>query len=481
MAFNDGMMQYFAKIGLDASEFLNGMEKSQKGVLSFYRDVSVTMAATMMIFDKFMQYGQKFVELSNQAMEYVSTIDKLSVTTGMSTAELQRWANVARYADSDIETLSASINKMQINLSTQGEAGDKVRQMLDDMRVSYKNADGSLKSSAELFPEIIQGLKGLENSSDRVVAANAIFGRSYQSLAGYMNLSKQEMEEYFTTASVLTEEQTQELRDYEQAIKDLNASTQELSNTAGAELAPAFTEWAELLNGIADNEGVQAFFSGLGSILQYAARGFHIIGQEAKAAYQLMRGDIGGSEKTMEDLAKWTLDKQREDILKEQGYTKDSLWDEATGRYVKTPKPDKGTRLSNPDTVSNPDTKAEEDRLKSLKTATDDYTKAVNDLAAAYEGLNDINKDYSREMSILNTRDVARARDLTIRHTWAVEDEAANVNTAKAGVAAASVAVGRASMAAAGITITGPITVNGDKSFEAKMAELNRTHGIGVH
>jgi len=127
--------------------------------VSFYRDVSVSMAATMLIFDKVMQYGQKFIDLSNQAAEYVSTIDKLAVTTGMSTEELERWANVARYADSDINTLAASINKMQVNLASSGAAGDDARQMLDDMGVSYKNADGSLKSTAELFPDIIQGMK----------------------------------------------------------------------------------------------------------------------------------------------------------------------------------------------------------------------------------------------------------------------------------------------------------------------------------
>jgi hypothetical protein len=247
---DDGVMSYFAKIGLDASEFLDGMSKSSGGILQFYRDVTLSMSATMIIFDKVMAYGQEFINLSNQASEFVSTLDKLSITTGMSVEELQRFSNVARYADSDISTLAMSINRMQLNLSSQGEEGDKVRKMLDDMGVSYKNADGSLKSSAEIFPEIIEGLKGLGSSSERVTAANAIFGRSYQSLAGYLNMSKSEMQEYFDSANVLTDAQTQKLRDYERATKDLNAASATLARTAGGDVAPGLTSVYEALTDI---------------------------------------------------------------------------------------------------------------------------------------------------------------------------------------------------------------------------------------
>ena len=412
---NDGILQYFAKIGLDAQDFLNGMSKAQGGVLSFYRDVSVSMAATMLIFDKVMQYGQKFIDLSNQAAEYVSTIDKLAVTTGMSTEELERWANVARYADSDINTLAASINKMQVNLASSGAAGDDARQMLDDMGVSYKNADGSLKSTAELFPDIIQGMKGLESSADRVTAANAIFGRGYQSLAGYMDMSKSEMEEYFSGAAVLTEEGKEELRDYEKAIKDLNASVGGLANTAGAELAPAFGEFAELLNDVSASEGTIEFFSWLNDALTLVARGFHILGSEAMAAWQLINGDVSGAKGTMDDLAKWVLAKSKDDAMKAYGWKTDGMGNAVVDEAA--PKADKhlsGAAVADPE---------EENRIKALKTATDNYTKSVEDLGKAYESLNDINKDYAREMSILNPRDVSAARQLTIRHNWAVEDQ----------------------------------------------------------
>jgi len=466
---NDGIMQYFAKLGLDASEFLNGIEKSQQGVLQFYRDVAISIGATMFIFDKFLQYGQKFIELSNQAMEYVSTIDKLSVTTGMSTEELQRWASVARYADSDINTLAMSVNKMQMNLSAQGAAGDAARQMLDDMNVSYRNMNGSLKSSVELFPAIIQGLKGLESSSDRVTAANAIFGQSYQSLAGYMNMSKSEMETYFSEASVLTEEQTQNLRDYEDAIKDLNASTGELANTAGAKLAPSFRSFAGLLDGLAKNQGILAFFSGLNLLLEMIAEGFVLLGGTASATYALIspnEEDFANLDAYLRKMGQMTRDVNimRDRFAHPEAYL---LPEDITtvNKILTHPEISGAGKVSEKEIIIQgiENIRAGTISLKDLKWAWDqgnisaqqyndilggletsrleDQKKAVDEIADAYEDLAGINKDFAREMSILNPRDVAGARNLILRYNWEVEDQQSMIAEAQGKVSTAGIAI----------------------------------------
>jgi chromosome segregation ATPase len=240
----------WVRLGLDSSGFQSGMQQAQGSVLSFYRDVTVSLNMTMQIFDQVLGYGQKFIDLANQASELVSTLDKLSVTTGLNNEELQRWSNVSRYADSDISTLSASLRKLQLNLNDSGEEGQKARKILDSMRVSYKNVDGSLKSLNELFPDTIEGIKNLSSSADKVTAANTLFGRSYQELAGYMTMSKSEMEGYYNSANVLTDAQTQKLRDYEQATKDLAKASSDLGRTAGAEVAPGLTSVYDALTDI---------------------------------------------------------------------------------------------------------------------------------------------------------------------------------------------------------------------------------------
>jgi len=256
---------------------------------------------------------QEFKELADQAAEYVSTMDRLGTTTGLSNEELQRWGNVARYADSNIGDLASMINRLQLNLNDQGEAGDQARAILDQMSVSYKNSDGTMRSMNEVFPEVIQGLRNLSSSGDRVTASNALIGRSYQNVAGYIALGKEGIENYYNTANTLTAEQEEKLRDYEKSVKDLDGTFQHLNYTVGTDLSGSFAEWNDLLNSGALQTGgpIDTFFKNLDGFLTAAARGFHITGQEARAAFQFITGDAAGAMKTGKDLARGSSQNRR--------------------------------------------------------------------------------------------------------------------------------------------------------------------------
>jgi len=342
---DDGLLTYFAKFGLDASEFLGGLEKSSGGILKFYRDVSVSLGATMFVFDKLMAYGQQFIQLANQASQFISTIDKLSVTTGMTNEELQRMSNVARYADSDISSLATMVNKLQLNLRDQGEQGEKARKVLDAMGVSYRNADGSLKSATEIFPQMIDGLGKLSSSADRVTASNILVGKGYQELSGYIALGKDGIEQYYNTANTLTDEQQRKLREYEGACKDLDATLQNINYTVGSELAPSFSEWTDLMNDVAGSTEIEEFFGTLNDFLTLSARGFHIMGAEAEVAWKLVHGDVAGASESQRDLYAWIASKQREDALDASGYSEGMIWDATAGKWVKPTSGSKGSSL----------------------------------------------------------------------------------------------------------------------------------------
>ena len=248
MPGDSGIMQYFAKLGLDSSEFLGGLSKSSQGLLAFARDVTVTMNMTLMIFDRLMAYGQKFIDLANAAAVFQSQIDRLGVTTGMSSEELYKWSNVARYADSDISSLSVMLRKLSIGMADTGTAGDKAREMLDAMDISIKNSDGSYRSMNDIFPEVIAGLNEIEDAGTRNTIAITLFGRGYQEMAGYMLLSKEQLKGYFDSGWAPTNAQTNKLRDYEQATKDLDRSMTDFKYMLGSELAPVLHDIVDLFN-----------------------------------------------------------------------------------------------------------------------------------------------------------------------------------------------------------------------------------------
>jgi hypothetical protein len=303
----------YVKLGLNVDGMLGGVG-----------GVAVVLNQTLDLFGKFEAAAQKIVDLANNAMELQSTVDKLTVTTGLSSTELYKWSNVAKYADSDINSLSSMLRKLSINMAESGESGDKARAMLAAMNVSIKNADGSTRSMNEIFPEVIEGLKGVGDTGTRNTVAMALFGKSFQELSGYMLMSKGEMQGYFNDGWAPTEAQSQKLRDYEQALKDLNTTTTNLSLQGGAAMSGSIREWTELMDDVLKAESpVMKFFEKLDDFLTLSARGFHIMGQEALVAWQFAHGDITGAKATADNLMNWINNEQRGDANRAAGFKTD--------------------------------------------------------------------------------------------------------------------------------------------------------------
>ena len=325
------------KLGLDSSGLKTGLEQAKSGLLG-WRDQTNQSTGDMLRWGAAMgaavaptlaaAYAIK--SLGDAAMQMQSQIDKLSVTTGMSSSELYKWSNVARYADSDISSLSVMLRKLSIGMAESGAAGDNVRGMLEGMHASIKNADGSYRSLSDVFPEVMEGLNGIGDAGTRNSVAIALFGRGYQEMAGYMLLSKEQLKGYFDSGWAPTEAQSQKLRDYEQATKDLNTTMTNLSLQGGAAFSGSLREWTSLLNDTFKDESfVMTFFDHLDNRLVQAARGLHIVGASLEIQFAQITGDYSGGTRKDQELKDWIAREQRIDSAKAaisglSGYSVDS-------------------------------------------------------------------------------------------------------------------------------------------------------------
>jgi hypothetical protein len=122
--------------------------------------------------------------------------------------------------------------------------------------------------------------------------------------------------------------------------------------------------------------------------------------------------------------------------------------------------------------------KAFTDSVDNITDAMRDYKNAIDDVKDAQEELNDINRDYARELQLVDPRDASSVRNLMMRHEWAVQDQQEEISKAQEGQVAAGANVGKAAMGMAGITITGPIYLNGDKSFENYLSQQAKSMGV---
>lgn len=390
----DGIMNYFAKIGIDASEFLNGLSKSQAGMLAFYRDVSVTMNMTMQIFDRVTSVVKQFGQTANELRD-------LSYTTGITTDKLQRMQYAAILSGTSFYTVSGGINRLTLSME---EATSGTEDYVDAFNELGVNPTG--KSPDQVFEEVAGALLNMEDLTQRNAIANTLYGKSWKELLPYMEgylENRAEIEKYRGMDA--------------QNLKDLEKAN---------------VEWGKLSNNLTIATGN---LLGWASASQDAANKYNPIAM-------LMSGD------------KTTVDTSINKLITETA--------------PQTPLLAKGGESG---TATSAAIDAVTDAMKAYKSALDD-------VADAQERLNDVNKEYTRDLQTLDSRDVQGFINLRMRHNWAVEDQSAAISSKGAGVTTAAGEVGRASAAAAGITITGPIYLNGDKSFEKMIQEQRIRAGV---
>lgn len=130
---------------------------------------------------------------------------------------------------------------------------------------------------------------------------------------------------------------------------------------------------------------------------------------------------------------------------------------------------------------------ASKDAFRQMSAAADKYKDSLEDAAQAREKLAGIEKQYQRELSTMNLRDVGGLKSLMRRHQWDKEDQAANVATAEMAVTNARAAYTTSATGAAQAAAKyGDVIVNiGNREIAkvigAAAGDTNRSHGIGVN
>lgn len=415
----DGMMQYFAKIGLDASAFLNGINLADKGLLALYRDASVSLAATGMLFDRLSASVQKYGQMANQLRD-------LSYNTGIGTDRLQKMQYAAMLSGTEFSTVSGGLSKLTLSMDEAISGTDEYVQAFNTLGV---NPTG--KTPGQVFEETTAALMKMEDPVKRNAAANTIFGRSWKELLPYMEtyLEKRgEIEKY----NGLNEKELKDLQD-------------------------AKVAWDGIANAVTIYTGK--------IITQYNSDNLNSVLTLDRAYRKLFTGDIKGfmdeAQAYHTNLAKSEAYKINDVIKGNQAITGDT----------------------DPLKTKTEQEAASKKAIDAITDAMREYKNALSDVADEQERLNDINREYYRDISTVNVRDTAQVRSLMMRHQWDVEDQNAAIN--KAGGVAMGAAGNLMNSAVQatnpGITIAGPIYVNGDKSFEKMIAQTNRENGIGIY
>jgi len=514
-------MTYFAKLGLDYSAFIGGLSKSSQGMLAFARDVTVTMNMTMMIFDRVMRYGQDFVNLSVNAGKLGKAIKDNARDLGLSTTQFQQWTHAAIASGSSAEEITGSIRMMSVRMKDATDETTDIGKALKTLGISATDTKGNLRPMNDLLIDIFGALNNLPEGFDRNQASMIIFGRNFSNLADLASLSRTELQRLLDQAPVIDDEKIAKLDTFNTQMSILNERIGLVQADIGEQLIPAFedffailgddTQWSpfrEFLNNVATafNDaafGAYSFTTGLKLIWLEGARG---------------RGELGGgpeAQKEYDRLWQEIIDKgaKREANMRKAPTSATTITEKMnTGEPIsaserawakknepalynmlpaaKAPTPSSGFSISSA-------TDTEKTQVDALTTSWKEYNAAINDVYDDKKKLSDLNQNYVEDiqgagrdvgsMRAINTNFVRQRRTITGNLDTDVSEAvsaATSYNAIKGGAALESVKgtpqyeQAQAKKGLSGITITGPIYLNGDKSFETYLSSQLLRNGV---
>jgi len=186
-----------------------------------------------------------------RSIELGDNLDKAATKAGITGRAMSELAHFAKMSDIELDALSTSIKKMQVNLSEAATGAKGPTEALSALGLKIQDIKG-LKAD-EQFELIADRISKLQDPLDRTRAAVDIFGKAgadllpaFEKGAAGIRAAREEAQRLGVSFS---DEQIKKLADADRAIKAMKASWEGFATTLTASVAPALTSIFDILSG----------------------------------------------------------------------------------------------------------------------------------------------------------------------------------------------------------------------------------------
>lgn len=118
------------------------------------------------------------------AVRSADDLNTLSKQTGFSTDQLQEMSYAADLVDVSLDDITSAASRLKRNMSSTSK---DVQSAFSQLGVSVRSANGQLRSSTDVFDEVIRALSQVENETERDTLAMQLLGKNADSLAGIID------------------------------------------------------------------------------------------------------------------------------------------------------------------------------------------------------------------------------------------------------------------------------------------------------
>ncbi len=244
------------KLGIELPE---GLRNSANKMLTLDGSTMAVIGTVGALVTALVKVEGKLMDTTKAAAAAADELMTLSQTSGIDTERLQEYQYAAELLDVSVETITGSQTKLLQSMDKASEGAAAQAEAFGQLGVAWQNADGSLRSTDEVFWDVIGALGEMENASERDALAMELVGKSARDLNPLINAGRDSMEalakEAHDVGAVLSKEQVEALGRVDDATQRYNASVEALKNQIAVEFAPYLEDSTKKLT---------EFVSGLG-------------------------------------------------------------------------------------------------------------------------------------------------------------------------------------------------------------------------
>ena len=202
-----------------------------------------------------------------------------STITGLSTDALQEYSFMAELVDTDVSTITGSLAKMTKNMSSAKDGTGSSAEAFKALGVAVTDSNGELRSTDEVFGEVLNALGEMSNETEKNALAMDIFGKSAMELNPLIAVGAEGIEEYKNQAHemgyVLSEETLGSLGDVDDTLQMLNNQFTSVKQQIAVALLPvveeitkAFLDWASSVDWVQVGNTIKTVVGKIGNVIK---------------------------------------------------------------------------------------------------------------------------------------------------------------------------------------------------------------------
>lgn len=226
-----------------ASGQINQVAKNTKslGVVSAAAFISIAKQAAQAL--------KSVLNFATAGLTLADRMDKLSLRLGIGTEALSVLGFAAERSGTDLGTLETGLRTLAAKVFDVEQGLATAKQVFDELGISVRNSDDSLKSLDDLLPEIADKFSGMEDETKKAALAQEIFGGAGLKLIPLLDGGAKGLEAFAKEAKalgiVITEDAAAGGAEFADRLTDAQRSVQGLQLALATQLGPALVDTLE--------------------------------------------------------------------------------------------------------------------------------------------------------------------------------------------------------------------------------------------